>query len=801
MRKLKLARSILLLALSSTASFTASSAEAFLCSQQEKNDISFSEPNEFRQVVARQYPETSSRGEVATSAEEKRWFRFKRTGDYQPRIPDEGFKQRGTIVFSEGFEPKNASGILPDGWEIKRNTLADGGLNGNNLVNALSPFWFRGSIDHLFGDDWVEYVRTDSASLGISYFALDFTWAITPEIVLPDEALIELSFWKWFYNLDTIITHFHLNIFSDTAWTTLQSWIGEPSNRYDSIVLVNLSAYSGKSIRLGFVYEYTDGYEMAIDDILITADSASFITWTGDLSTAWTNPDNWNPGIPLATDDVVVPGGLVNYPLISGNDTCNNLTIAENASVVIASGGKLTVNGVLSNLAGASGLRLKSDEIIADASLIHFSADVLATVERYISGTSFAWHQLSSPVEQQQIISAFHEDTDRLFAWHEPAQVWVSVSNTVVWPTWSDANPGDNFIPGKAYLGAYPHSSEKSNPTKLFQGILNQGEVSYAISRQSHPDDAFTGFNLVGNPYPSAVDWDAASGWGRAGLEYDNGYTYWIWNDSVGNYGVYINGGPGTNGTSRYIAPMQGFWVRAEETGLITMNNVARAHAAQAWLKDDPSGMLRLTVTGTENKYKDEAVVKLDPSHNGGGSKKMFSLYPDAPNIYFPVDDKKYSIRLLKSPETEQSIALNFKAGSTGLHSLELSMDKTLSHVILEDLKKGVFHDFGIYGNYVFNASVGNAENRFLLHFNALGIAEMNDINYQYSYNSGSLYFHNPYNSHVKLAVYDISGRNIKNHEIRNNGMHQIGISLVPGIYMLHITGANNNMTGKFVVH
>ncbi|MBE0663684.1 MAG: T9SS type A sorting domain-containing protein [Bacteroidales bacterium] len=801
MRNVKFAKYFLLMACVFTASLAATSADTFFWFQQDENDVSFSDPNGSALVCTQEYPVTSATDDVGKSREKMHLFRFKRTTDYQPSGPNEGIRERGTTVYSEGFEPKNTDGELPVGWEIKRNTLVDGGLNGNNLVTAVSPFWFRGSIDHLFGDDWVVYVRTGEASLGISFFADDFTWAITPEIILPEDDLIELSFWKWFYNADTIITHFHLNIFSDDAWTTLESWMGEPNNLFDSLILVNLSAYAGKTIRLGFVYEYTDGYEMAVDDILITADSDDFITWTGNLSTDWNLAGNWNNGVPSATDDVVIPGGLTNYPIITGNDICNNLTISENASVVIATAGKLTVNGVLSNMAGTSGLTLKSDELNADASLIHYSTGVEATVERYINGASYAWHQLSSPVEQQQIVPDFHEAADRLFAWHEPAQVWVSVSSTVVWPTWNDANPGDDFIPGKGYLVGYPHNFEKSNPTKVFEGVLNQGEVSVGISRQAHPDDAFTGFNLVGNPYPSAIDWDAVSGWGRSGLEYDNGYTYWLWNDAIGNYGVYINGGPGTNGATQYIAPMQGFWVRAEETGLLTMNDSVRVHASQTWLKNDPAGMLRLSVTGTANNYKDEAAIKFDPDHTGGGVTKLLSLYPNAPNIYFPREGKNYSISLLNSPESEQIVSVNFKAGTTGLHTLKLSADKTHGQVILEDIKEGVFHDFGVFGDYVFSATTSDDENRFLLHFMLLGIEAVHDMNFQFSYNSGSLFFHNPFNSKSQLAIYDISGRIIKHHEISSKGMHQIDITLSPGIYLVRIAEANTNITGKLVVY
>lgn len=724
-------------------------------------------------------------------------YRSPHPAENSPGPVNQGVRQRGTTVYSEGFEIGNATDSLPVGWTRKRNTALDGGLNGNNLQDAMIRYWFR-NTENIGYDGWENYVNTGDASMLVSWQADDFTWAITPEIELPEEDLIELSFWMWYNDIDPTI--FHLTIFSDNSWTTLQSWIDEPSNLFENQIIIDLSLYAGEVVRIGFVHVENNGYEIAIDDILITADSDDFITWTGNLSTNWNLAGNWNSGIPLAIDDVVIPGGLTNYPQITGNNTCNNLTIAENASVVITTAGKLTVTGVLNNLAGVSGLMLQSDGIDPDGSLIHSNSGVEASVERYISGSSLAWHQLSSPVEQQQIVTDFHEVGDRLFVWHEPAQVWVSVSNTTVWPSWNDANPGDDFISGKGYLVGYPHAFEKSNPTKVFEGVLNQGEVSFGITRQAHPNDYFTGFNLVGNPYPSAIDWDAAYGWGRAGLEFESGYTYWLWNDDSGTYGTYINGGPGTNGATQYIAPMQGFWVRVEETGLLTMNDSVRVHASQTWLKDEPAGILRLSITGTANQYKDEAAIKFDPGHNGGGAKKLFSLYHDAPNIYFPRYGDKYSISLLNSPETEQKIPLNFKAGTTGLHTLTASIHETTGQVMLEDLKEGVFHDFRVLPDYVFNATTGDIENRFMLHFKLLGIDKLHNMNFRFSYNSGSLFFYNPFNSSAQVAVFDLSGRIIDNHEISTQGMHQISIMLAPGIYLVRIAGANNITTGKIVV-
>jgi len=81
--------------------------------------------------------------------------------------------------------------------------------------------------------------------------------------------------------------------------------------------------------------------------------------WTGAKNTSWNEPLNWNMqsypdihGIPAATNDVLIPAGSINMPVVgTGNAaSCNNLTIEANASLTVMSGKTITVNGNLNLL-------------------------------------------------------------------------------------------------------------------------------------------------------------------------------------------------------------------------------------------------------------------------------------------------------------------------------------------------------------------------------------------------------------------------------------------------------------------
>jgi hypothetical protein len=158
-----------------------------------------------------------------------------------------------------------------------------------------------------------------------------------------------------------------------------------------------------------------------------------------------------------------------------------------------------------------------------------------------------------------------------LYARNEPNSCWIFKLDTTSTINWETVHPGDSTIAGRAYL----YSVQAANPTKEFVGNLNNGPLGYELTFSS-TDTSLKGFNLVGNPYPSSIDWGAASGWIRTGLNSSGGGNdMWCWNTTANNYGVYNSAdadGEGTNSVTRTIAPMQGYFVQAAGAGNLSMN-------------------------------------------------------------------------------------------------------------------------------------------------------------------------------------------------------------------------------------
>ncbi|MGI4871713.1 MAG: FG-GAP-like repeat-containing protein, partial [Janthinobacterium lividum] len=81
--------------------------------------------------------------------------------------------------------------------------------------------------------------------------------------------------------------------------------------------------------------------------VTVTVPAATSTTWTGTASPDWTDCQNWSYGrLPSATIDAVVPGGLVNYPVLaSSTGAVQNLLVASGASLTVATGATLEVTG------------------------------------------------------------------------------------------------------------------------------------------------------------------------------------------------------------------------------------------------------------------------------------------------------------------------------------------------------------------------------------------------------------------------------------------------------------------------
>ena len=504
-------------------------------------------------------------------------------------------------------------------------------------------------------------------------------------------------------------------------------------------------------------------------------------TWLGATSTSWNEPSNWCGGVPGTSTNVVIPSPPTNQPHVDiTGGVSHDLTINSGAALTIDAANALTVSGTLTNSAGNSGLLIKSSSS-GTASLIHYTDSIPATFERYITGHDSAWHFLSSPVASQVISgnwlpSGTYGGTGGtgydLYLWDEPKSCWKYILNT----KWDSLNTrGNYFNVARGYL----YSVQTSNPTKMFAGKLNNGSVSYPLKYAS-TDATLKGFNLVGNPYPSSIDWQA-SGWTRTALVTSgSGNDMWIFNPSSQNYGVCnsASGSSGTNGVTRYIAPMQGFFVRAAGVGTLGMTNAVRTHSdANAWkgaqLNPD---VLSVVVQSERDQTADEVRILFRYPANEKGAAKLFSPVTTAPSLYLTAAGAKYTVRYLTDTVAYPQVPVHFKPGADGTYSLSVNFEPgAFKIVLLEDLQKKVVQDLTTQSSYRFSSLKTDAANRFVLHFALVKGQASNELPARI-YSTGTQIFVDltRVTGDTHVSVYDVLGRKLYEEQLQGEAQYPL---------------------------
>lgn len=237
-------------------------------------------------------------------------------GNHTPSL-----KSDETVVWEEGFEDwdPDSPGLLPEGWMVYRTstldaTPTDQPETGRWVANNpdSNPF---GGADNENPDAWEDYVNTGEGSMIIGYTAPDFTWAVSPEMTLP-HGTFELEFWTWYINVGgagPYPTNYHVAVWADGEWNVELSQIGEAdentNNAWDEAVVVDLDAYAGHVIRVAFIYEYTDGYQMAIDDVVVKGIEEELDTYTITFNVDMTDVEGFDP----AEDKVFLTGTLTEW--------------------------------------------------------------------------------------------------------------------------------------------------------------------------------------------------------------------------------------------------------------------------------------------------------------------------------------------------------------------------------------------------------------------------------------------------------------------------------------------------------
>ncbi|GGG56203.1 hypothetical protein GCM10010976_28820 [Bizionia arctica] len=593
---------------------------------------------------------------------------------------------------------------------------------------------------------------------------------------------------------------------------------------------------------------------------IITAEK----TWTGNIDTNWYNDNNWYPvGKPDNNDCVVIPdvsSGSNNSPEIDFIDSSTipfppvpgytrKLTINSSSTLEILAGSYLVVtdeidlNGTL-NIQDTGSLIQVTDGAV---NTNNNTGNGVMNMQRTVPGVnSYDYVYWSSPTDNDFNVTNISSATGELI------YEWNPTLNGVTHGDWIPAS--GIMTRGKGYIVRGLVSTNPVPPnTAHFTGKPQNGLIETPITRGTYVAGDYDGpgntqatalddnWNLIGNPYPSAISYSSFI----AANPYIDGAIY-LWThqaapsaidspfyyDFVYNYGDdYIDNNytgsnpPGFNGD---IAAGQAFFVLMLDSPIaavsenIVFNNTMRNQTLdngqfyklneanenfteierhRIWLdlitpNEIATSILVGYIEGATNN-KD----RLFDGHEFAGSSVSF---------YSLIGEEKMAIQGKALPFIETDlVSLGLLIPQPGNYTIAINtldglFETGAQDIYLEDTFTGIIHDLRV-NPYSFNAEVGTFNDRFVLRYtnDVLSNEEFNIIK--------DLSITAPKNDYIKITstkdvikdivVYDLLGKvifdtkNILKSEVIINDLKNAS-----GTFIVKVTLANGLQKTQKVV-
>jgi len=549
-------------------------------------------------------------------------------------------------------------------------------------------------------------------------------------------------------------------------------------------------------------------------DILSPAVLDAGANHTITVKSDWTNTGTFIPqqgtvALNNTTTGSINGGGVNNFFNLTSVGPNNNLNTSANLA------GTLTITSGNFETTGQT-LTLTSDGTntgrIAPISATLFTGNI--TMQRHIPGTTTGWGLLGSCIattlaswNDDFATSGFTGSTGyaggfvSIYSYNEAAPgvfnnpaAYVSATNV----TNSVAVGSGRWV----YLGTALGTT--SDITVDVSGSPKIGNHSFGVTFTASGGASEDGWNLVANPYPSNIDWNAASGWTKSNVS----GTIYIWNADFNQFATW-NGTTGTNGGTRNIASSQGFYVQTTGASpvLSCTENVKTAASATMLREVQNNGngdMIRFIVKG-QNQYdetlfgfKEEATAGFDAMFD---AVKMKSPVPTAPSLTQVMSNKDLAMNFVSNKDRNTKIQLRFLTATNGeytLHVEGLNLFPANECVILKDLKNGAVIDLKSIGTYTFYAFNTDTDVRFEIQISSPLPVKITDVSCGNSHD-GAIEVQNLVNG----WSYELSNSIGTLYTSNNNSENNIIGNLEAGTYHLKFNngGACNIMEQVVEIH
>ncbi|MFY0482346.1 choice-of-anchor D domain-containing protein [Flavobacterium sp. PLA-1-15] len=516
---------------------------------------------------------------------------------------------------------------------------------------------------------------------------------------------------------------------------------------YSTLNITNLPLAAALKLKLTILNNAGDEI-WAIDNITLKAKRKASKTWNG---TAWSGDGNPPTSSEIAIingdyDSDVVGSGFVGCKceIISGA----TLTVATDDNIDIESD---FINNGVAVFEDSSSLLQHNDNAVntGNVTIKRNTQPVYRYDFTYWSSPLFANEDPSDDttedaftLKQLSPMTMF----DKYYKWNHAAspQAWQTI------PVGAEV-----MVPGRGYIVRAPQNFAIQGAsgavatvyTANFIGTPNNGIVEHEVTGSSLVDQ----WNLLGNPYPSALDMEKFLSFNAANLE---GTIYlWTHNSQIqatGVPGIYsynpsdyatfnFSGSTATAPAStggptpdEFLASGQSFFVKGLNTETVVFNNSMRVAGNndqffrpgltqpvnnwqttgkhRIWLNLTGQNAFNQTLVGYIQNATNELDWGYDGDHFGGNKVSLYSI----------AESKNLAIQGRALPFNNQDLVpLGYKTSLTGTLTINIDHFDGLfedQDIYLEDLDLNVVHDLKA-SNYTFTTVPGTFNNRFVLRY------------------------------------------------------------------------------------
>jgi len=555
---------------------------------------------------------------------------------------------------------------------------------------------------------------------------------------------------------------------------------------------------------------YYGRYEGSCD---VTSCASVTITFISATTTTW-NGTTWSNGEPTASTAAIISGTFTS----PGTDPNWNLracklTVNAGATVLIKSGDSVTLDGALIAATG-SFVTFNSG-----ANLIQYGTTNENTGAIVIKRESARIKRLdytlwSSPVAAQGL-QAFSPNTlsNRFYSYNSSTNFYQAVDPSAT-----------TFSPFNGYLvrTANTHPTTPSTWTGQFTGVPDNGNYSMA----------FTGYRVIGNPYPSAIDAENFIDTNIANGSITGTVYFWRKTNGSSNaaYCTYNLGGFVTNNDSaisllpenanngnntKVVQVGQGFIVEGTGTSNVVFTNDMRIDSnVNRFLRTANTierNRIWLNITNAAGSFSQAMIAYMTGATQGVDPSIDGKLLTDGDvSLASLIETTSYAIQGRALPfDMTDVVPMSFKVTTAGDYTITIDhVDGLFSNgaqtVYLRDNTTGVVHNLST-GAYTFTSASGTFDTRFEITYQATSLAvstpifnESQVVIYKTPTNEISINTGNVVMSKVK--IFDIRGRLLQEKKDINASQTLMNAGLTTEVLLVQITSEEGIVVTKKVL-